>query len=159
MQKHLSLLFAFAIAASAPVWAQSTKKPAAAAPAASNKRPLKLRSSWSIFLSDTLPKNEVIKLLDSAVIVRDEKNITYPVLSFAFTFEHHEPYLNDTTGQLAIYKDFTGDVFKTSSLSPLWSNRLKETIQSGDVLYFDNILIKYPGEKYYISTSLKFIVK
>jgi hypothetical protein len=160
MQKHLLLSFFFAAAVS-PVFAQTSKKPAAkpAATAVSNKRPIKLKSSWGIYLSDTLPKNEVIKLLDSALIVRDEKNIKYPVLSFAFTYERHEPYLNDTTGQPALYKDFTGDNFKSSSLSPLWSKGLKESLQTGDVLYFDEIIIKYAEEKFYKAPSLKISVK
>jgi hypothetical protein len=158
MQKHLLLSFLLAVAVS-PVFAQSNKKPAAKPAAVSNKRPMKLLSSWGIFLSDTLPKNEVIKLLDSALIVRDEKNIKYPVISFAFTYEKNEPYLNDTTGQPALYKDFTGDNFKTNSLPPLWSKRLKETLQTGDVLYFDEIIIKYAEEKFYKAPSLKINVK
>lgn len=159
MHKHLLLSF-FLTTATSPVWSQTHKKPATAAPATvTNKRPLKLRSTWGIYLSDTLPKTEVMKLLDSALVVRDEKNIKYPVLSFAFTYEKHEPYLNDTTGQPGIYKDFTGDNFKTASLSPLWSKGLKETLQTGDILYFDEIIIKYAEGKLYKAPSLKINVK
>lgn len=161
MQKHLLLSFFFA-AAVAPAFAQTTKKPAAkpaATTAVTNKRPMKLHSSWSIYLSDTLPKNEVLKLLDSALIVRDEKNIKYPVISFAFTYERHEPYLNDTTGQPALYKDFTGDNFKSASLTPVWSKGLKESLQTGDILYFDEIIIKYAEEKFYKAPALKISVK
>jgi hypothetical protein len=155
MQKHLLLSFLLATAVT-PVIAQSAKKPATAV---TSKRPMKLRSSWGIYLSDTLPKSEVIKLLDSALIVRDEKNIKYPVLSFAFTYERHEPYLNDTTGQPAIYKDFTGDNFKTAALPAAWSKNLKETLQTGDVLYFDEIIIKYAEEKFYKAPALQINVK
>ncbi|GEP90230.1 hypothetical protein SAMN05660909_00162 [Chitinophaga terrae (ex Kim and Jung 2007)] len=161
MLKKLSLscLFVFSVACT---FAQSSKKPAKAAPSpatSANKRPAKLRSSWSIFLSDTLPKNEVIKLLDSALIVRDEKNVKYPVISFAFTYEKHEPYLNDTTGQVNIYKDYTGDNFKAATLSPLWSKALKANLESGDVLYFDEIIIQYTPDKMYKAPSLRFDVK
>ncbi|MET3880078.1 hypothetical protein [Chitinophaga sp. OAE865] len=155
MQKHLLLSFLLATAV-APVFAQSAKKPATAA---ASKRPMKLRSSWGIYLSDTLPKSEVIKLLDSALIVRDEKNIKYPVQSFAFTYERHEPYLNDTTGQPAIYKDFTGDNFKKAALPAAWSKSLKETLQTGDVLYFDEIIIKYTEDKLYKAPSIQINVK
>lgn len=162
MIKKLSLfcLFAcFVISAGA----QTNKKPAKPAPtpatANANKRPAKLRSSWSIFLSDTLPKNEVIKLLDSALIVRDEKNIKYPVISFAFTYEKHEPYLNDTTGKVAIYKDYTGDNFKAATLSPTWSQALKNNLESGDVLYFDEIIIQYTADKLYKAPALRIDVK
>lgn len=158
MQKHLLLGFLLAAAVS-PVLAQSGKKSVKPAVTTDSKRPLKLRSSWSVFLSDTLPKSEVVKLLDSALVVRDEKNITYPVVSFAFTYERHEPYLNDTTGHLAVYKDFTGDNFKTPSLSPLWSKSLKENLQTGDVLYFDEIIIRYTGDKLYRAPALRIDVK
>lgn len=155
MQKHLLLSFLLATAVT-PVIAQSAKKPATAV---TSKRPMKLRSSWGIYLSDTLPKSEVIKLLDSALIVRDEKNIKYPVLSFAFTYERHEPYLNDTTGQPAVYKDFTGDNFKAAALPTAWSKNLKETLQTGDVLFFDEIIIKYAEEKFYKAPALQINVK
>jgi hypothetical protein len=155
MQKHLLLSFLIATAVT-PVIAQSAKKPATAV---TSKRPMKLRSSWGIYLSDTLPKSEVIKLLDSALIVRDEKNIKYPVLSFAFTYERHEPYLNDTTGQPAVYKDFTGDNFKAAALPSAWSKNLKESLQTGDVLYFDEIIIKYAEEKFYKAPALQINIK
>lgn len=158
MQKHLLLGILLAAAVS-PVLAQSGKKSGKPAAAASSKRPLKLKSSWGIFLSDTLPKSEVIKLLDSALVVRDEKNNTYPVISFAFTYEKHEPYLNDTTGQPGVYKDFTGDNFKTASLPPLWSNSLKDNLQTGDVLYFDEIIIRYAEDKLYEAPALRIDVK
>ncbi|NSL91085.1 hypothetical protein ECE50_029955 [Chitinophaga sp. Mgbs1] len=163
MQKHLFIAVFLLATAVKPVLAQSVRKPAIATkpkPAANTgKKPAKLRSSWGIFLSDTLPKNEVVKLLDSALTVRDEKNNKYAVISFAFTYEQHTPYLNDTTGMPAIYKDFTGDNFRSSALPPLWSNRLKETLQSGDVLYFDNIIIRYAEEKYYMAPALRIHVK
>lgn len=159
MQKHL-LFSCLLTAVAMPVLAQTHKKvPAATTTAVSNKRPMKLRSSWGIYLSDTLPKTEVTKLLDAALVVRDEKNNKYPVVSFAFTYEKHEPYLNDTTGQPAIYKDFTGDNFKSPTLTPLWSKGLKESLQSGDVLYFDEIIIKYAEEKYYKAPSIRIDVK
>ena len=163
MHKKLLLSILLVCAVSA-LFAQSVKKPVKApAPttnsAAASKHPTKLKSSWSIFLSDTLPKSEVIKLLDSALIVRDEKNIKYPVISFAFTYEKHEPYLNDTTGQVGIYKDYTGDNFKSANLSSIWAGGLKNNIESGDVLYFDEIIIQYSADKLYKAPALRFSVK
>ncbi|PSL48102.1 hypothetical protein CLV51_102964 [Chitinophaga niastensis] len=158
MLKHLLYILLLGTAAT-PVLAQAKKKAAPAAATVSNKRPTKLRSSWGVFLSDTLPKSEIIKLLDSSLVVRDEKNVKYPIISFAFTYERHEPYLNDTTGQPAVYKDFTGENFKQGSLSALWSSRLKELLQTGDILYFDEIIIRYAGEKYYKAPALRIDVK
>ncbi|MBC9915254.1 hypothetical protein [Chitinophaga varians] len=161
MLKHLSAFIFLLLMINVNTFAQSGKKPVPATKGApvSNKRPAKLRSSWGLFLSDTLPKSQVVRLLDSALVVRDEKNHLYPVISFAFTYEQHQPYLNDTTGQAAIYKDYTGDNFKTSRLPALWSSRLKESLQQGDVLYFDDILIEYVPDKLYRAPSLRITVK
>ncbi|SJZ70036.1 hypothetical protein SAMN04488128_1011260 [Chitinophaga eiseniae] len=167
MLKHLSAFIFLLLMINMATFAQSGKKPVPATKTssankttpASNKRPAKLRSSWGLFLSDTLPKSQVVKLLDSALVVRDEKNHVYPVISFAFTYEQHQPYLNDTTGQPGIYKDYTGDNFKTSRLPALWSTRLKESLQQGDVLYFDDILIEYAPDKIYRAPSLRIDVK
>lgn len=160
MQKHLSVIIFFLGLASSTAFAQSGKKSVPPAKAAvSAKRPMKLRSSWGLFLSDTLPKSQVVKLLDSALVVRDEKNNKYTVISFAFTYEQHQPYLNDTTGQPGVYKDYTGDNFKAAGLPVLWSTRLKESLQQGDVLYFDDIIIQYATDKLYKAPSLRIDVK
>lgn len=159
MLKHLSAFVFFLLMINMATFAQSGKKPAPAKTTTTAKRPMKLRSSWGLFLSDTLPKSQVVKLLDSVLLVRDEKNNLYPVISFAFTYEQHQPYLNDTTGLPAIYKDYTGDNFKTSHLPKLWSNRLKESLQQGDVLYFDEIIIKYTEDKLYKAPSLRIDIK
>ncbi|NIG57684.1 hypothetical protein [Chitinophaga sp. Cy-1792] len=169
MIKHL-LVFSFVLG-SAAVQAQTTKPASAKTPAAkpathtpagaavAAKRPMKLVSTWGIFLGDSLPKNEIVKLLDSSLIVRDEKNVKYPVISFAFTLEQHEPYLNDTTGQPAIYKDYTGDNFKQAKMTTIWANGLKANLGKGDILFFDEILVQQPNGKVYKAPSLKFTVR
>ncbi|HVI47384.1 MAG TPA: hypothetical protein VM802_21070 [Chitinophaga sp.] len=160
MIKKLLLYFFFFGTTAIPAIGQSVRKnPSPVKPAAIPSKPKKLKSSWGLFLSDTLPKSEVIRLLDSSLQVRDEKNNKYKVVSFAFTYEKHEPYLNDTTGQPGVYKDFTGDNFKSSSLPALWSNRLKQTLDKGDVLYFDEIIIRYPPDKLYMAPSLRINIK
>lgn len=144
-----------------PVYAQSGKSKQADKPKSKTevKKPLRFRSTWGVFLSDSLPRPEVVKLLDSALVVRDQQNNKFPVVSFDFTYEKKEPYLNDTTGRPGVYSEFVGDSFKSDRLSPLWSGRLKEILQKGEVLYFDNIIIKYTGDKYYKVPELKIVVR
>ncbi|WP_291911298.1 hypothetical protein [Chitinophaga sp. CB10] len=134
----------------------AAKKPAAAS---SGKRPAKLISTWGNFLSDSLPKNELTKLLDSALVVRDEKGVKYPVISFAFTYETREVYLNDTTGQPGIYKDYIGNNFQDARMDSVWRKGMKEKLDKGNILYFDEILIKYSEDKIYKAPSLQFIVR
>jgi hypothetical protein len=136
--------------ASISAFAQSkTKKPA---------NTLRFRSTWGIFLSETLPRPEILNLLDSTIVVRDEKNNKYPVVSFQFTYEKKETYLNDTTGKPAIYTEFVGDSFNGDKLPAFWAARIKETLTKGEVLYFDNIIIKYTGDKLYRVPKLQFKV-
>lgn len=166
MQKTF-LIFSLLCAAGLPLNAQSkpgkgkpaSGKTAAATTGTTGKTNLRFRTSWGIFLSDTLPRPEVLKLLDSALVVRDQQNHTFPVVSFDFTYEKKEAYLNDTTGQPGVYSDFTGDSFKADKLPSLWSSRLKEVLQRNEVLYFDNIIIKYTGDKYYRVPELRIVVR
>ena len=139
----------------------AVKKPAAKTPAATAaaQKPLRFRTTWGIFLSDTLPRPEVLKLLDSALIVRDGGNQKFPVVSFDFTWEKKEPYLNDTTNEVGFYTEYIGDSFKSDKIDTTWSNRLKETIQKGEVLFFNNIVIKYTGDKFYRAPELKITIK
>lgn len=138
----------------------AVKKPAPGkTPAAVAQKPLRFRTTWGIFLSDTLPRPEVLKLLDSALIVRDGSNQKFPVVSFDFTWEKKEPYLNDTTNEVGFYTEYIGDSFKSDKIDTSWSNRLKETIQKGEVLFFNNIVIKYTGDKFYRAPELKITIK
>ncbi|SHL19490.1 hypothetical protein SAMN05444266_102393 [Chitinophaga jiangningensis] len=158
MIKHLLLLTC--LLATIHTMGQTTK-PAAKKPAAatSGKRPTKLVSTWGNFLSDSLPKNELVKLIDSALIVRDEKGAKYPVISFAFTYETREAYLNDTTGQPGLYKDYIGNNFQDARMDSVWRKGMKEKLEKGNVLYFDEILIQYSADKIYKAPALKFIVR
>jgi len=150
MRKYYLLIL---MMTSISAFAQSkTKKPEAKA------NSLRFRSTWGIFLSETLPRPEILKLLDSAIVVRDEKNNKYPVVSFQFTYEKKETYLNDTTGKPSIYTEYVGDNFNADRLPAFWSTRIKESLTKGEVLYFDNIIIKYTGDKLYRVPKLQFKV-
>lgn len=154
----------FLLFTSLPALAQTgkPKTPAAKKPAATAKTTttaLRLRSTWGIFLSDSLPRPEIVKLLDSPLVVRDQKNNKYPVVSFDFTYERREPYLNDTTGKPGIYTEFVGDSFKGDKLPSLWVERIKEMLERNEVFYFDNIIINYTGDKLYRAPKLKFNVR
>lgn len=123
------------------------------------KQPLRFRTTWGIYLSDSLPRPDVLKVLDSALVVRDGNNNRFPVVSFDFTYEQKEPYVNDTTNQVGFYTEVIGDSFRDNKLSELWRTRLKEMVQKGDVLFFNNIIIKYTGDKFYRAPELKMVVR
>ena len=155
MRKYYLLSGLFVVIASMPVYAQAKKTKAKTT---STTNALRFRSTWGIFLSETLPRPELLNLLDSSLVVRDEKNNKYPVVSFDFTYEKKEAYLNDTTGKPAIATEFVGDSFNGDKLPAFWSTRIKETLSKGEVLYFDNIIIKYTGDKLYRVPKLQFKV-
>ncbi|MCF6404753.1 hypothetical protein L3C95_17780 [Chitinophaga filiformis] len=164
MRKCYLISGMFLLFTSLPALAQTgkPKKPAAKKPAAtttSKTTTLRFKSTWGIFLSDSLPRPEVMKLLDSPLVVRDDKNNKYPVVSFDFTYERKEPYLNDTTGKPGFYTDFVGDSFKGDRLPSFWVERIKEMLERNEVFYFDNIIINYTGDKLYRAPKLKFNVR
>lgn len=136
--------------------ATAQSRPKTTKPAA--QTPLRFRSTWNIYLSDSVPRPDILKILDSPLVVRDQKNNKYPVTSFEFTYEKREAGINDTTQKPVIYSDFTGDIFKADRLSPLWTKNLKENLQPGDVLYFNNIVVKRDTSFYRVS-PLKFFVR
>ena len=157
MMQKLFYTVLIVIGCSAAAAAQ-VKKPAAAKKTAAKEKPLSFRTTWGVFLSDTLPRPEVVKLLDSSLVVRDNKNNKFPVVSFDFTYQSKEPYLNDTTQQIGFYTESTGDSFKSNRLDTLWSGRLKETVKKGEVLWFSNIVIRYTGDKFYRVPEVRVVV-
>lgn len=158
MRKYYLLSGLFMALASLPTYAQSGKPKKPAATSSSKTSTLRFRSTWGIFLSETLPRPEILNLLDSAIVVRDEKNNKYPVVSFDFTYEKKELYLNDSTGKPGEYTEFVGDSFKGNKLPAFWTARIRESLSKGEVLYFDNIIINYTGDKLYRVPKLQFKV-
>ncbi|UYQ94244.1 hypothetical protein MKQ68_03955 [Chitinophaga horti] len=148
------LLFIASMAGAVSATAQTTKKPATPA-----KNTLRFRTTWNNLLADSLPRPDIIAMADSPLVVWDNKKNKYPVVSFEFTHESREIGINDTTNKPVIYTDFTGEVFKTDRLSPIWAKHVKETIQPGHVLYFNNIIVKYAGDKLYMVPAMKFFVR
>ncbi|WPQ62110.1 hypothetical protein SIO70_27485 [Chitinophaga sancti] len=165
MHKHLILSGILVVMSAFSLYAQSGKpkatpaKKPAATQATTTHTKLRFRSTWGIFLSDSIPRPEIVKLLDSALVVRDEKNVKYPVVSFDFTYENKEYYLNDSTGKPGIYTEYVGDSFKGDKLPALWVTRIKEMLDKGEVFYFDNIIVNYTGDKLYRVPKLQFIVR
>ncbi|PUZ24288.1 hypothetical protein DCM91_12720 [Chitinophaga costaii] len=144
--------------AAKPVAKPGAAKTATQAPLA-KKTDLRFRSTWGIYLSDTLPRPEVIKTLDQNLVVRDQKNNKYEIISFEFTYEQKTSFVNDTTNKAGYYIEYLGDNFKhTAKLSDIWVNKLKETLQRGDELFFSNIIVKYPPDKYYKVPDLRFVI-
>lgn len=159
MTKKLFYL-AFLLSCTTAAFAQNKAvKKTVQAKQAAEKKPLRFTTSWHIFLSDSLPRPEVLKILDSALVVRDNNKNRFPVVSFDFTYEKLEPYINDTTREVTIARDLTGDSFKSDRLPAVWVNRLKEDIDKGDVLLFNNIIIRYTGGKFYRVPELKITVR
>lgn len=163
MMKQLLITLALFTGISATTLAQASKPKPAAKPAkpaaATADGKLRFRTTWGIYLSDSIPRPEVLKILDSALVVRDQKNNKFPVVSFDFIYEAKEAYMNDTTSQVGFYTETTGDSFKGGRLSPLWSQRLKETIQKGESLIFSNIVIHYTEDKFYRVPELRVTVR
>ena len=162
MHKNLILSGLLVVMSTCSLYAQTgkakttpAKKPAAAA----TRTQLSFRSTWGIYLSDSIPRPDIVKLLDSALVVRDQKNNLFPVVSFDFTYENKEVYLNDSTGRPGIYTEYIGDSFKGNKLPPLWVSRIKEMLDKGEVFYFDNIIVQYTGDKLYRAPKLQFIVR
>ncbi|WP_148707347.1 hypothetical protein [Chitinophaga skermanii] len=138
------------------------KKPATttAKPATTGaKQAIRFKSSWGLNLSDSIPRPLALSLLDSALRVRDQTNTLFPVQSFEFTYVKKEPYINDTTEQISFYTETTGDIFKGAKLDTLWQGHLRRSLEKGDELWFNDIIIKYKEDKLYRVPSLKFEVR
>jgi hypothetical protein len=159
MHRYL-LLAGFLGIMSLPALAQTKAKAPAKKPstALAKNTALRFKTSWGIFLGDSLPKNELIKLLDSPLVVRDNKNNKFPVVSFNFTYEKKEVYLNDTTGKPGYYSEAIGEHFNGPKLDTLWSNQVKTTLSKGEVLYFNDIIVNYTGNKLYRVPAIQFTV-
>ena len=92
-------------------------------------------------------KGYVQRLIDSPLVVKDQKGRSYPVAKFTLQYTFTSVYVDSQTKQRKERKDFRMQTFEGPLLTEMWIASIKENVQSGDLIVFDNVLIRQPNGK------------
>ncbi len=83
------------------------------------------------------------RIIDSALIARDEKGNKYNIVRFRSIYKFKSSYEDSETGQRKITNDMRVNDFKdTNIMSELWRQSIKDNIARGDEMVLDNIIVQ-----------------
>lgn len=104
-------------------------------------------------------KELVRALIDSPLRAKDNKGNAYPVIRFTLNYSFSTVYVDSETKQRKTRKDFRSQLFESSSLSDVWKASIKENARNGDIMSFNDIIIRMPDGKKRMAEDLKITIK
>lgn len=104
-------------------------------------------------------KELVRALIDSPIVVKDEKGTIYPVVRFTLNYTFSTVYVDSETKQRKTRKDFRSQLFESSTLSDVWKASIKENARNGDVMSFNDVIIRMPDGKKRMVDDLTITIK
>ena len=103
---------------------------------------------------------ELKRIIDSAVVVKDEKGLSYPIARFAVGYRFTSTYQDEATGEKKATSDFRSQEYSNENkMSELWRESVKDNIRSGDELLLFNISVRMKNGKKMMVNQISFKVK
>jgi len=149
--KRLFLLL-FLLAALGVNAQQKTTKPAA-----TNAVP-KIWVAIGGFKGGNITQDLLSRAVDSAVVVRDDKGNTYPVIRYRVFYKFKSSYSDPETGQTKIVNDMRVNDFTEPVMSQNWRESIKDNISKGDEMIIDEIIVRLKDGKKMMAPAMSFKV-
>jgi hypothetical protein len=101
-----------------------------------------LQSYWASHPNgSTLTPEAARTMLDSPLIVLGSTG-AYTITRFQFSYKERTQY-KDSTGEIKdTYHFYSRDYFNTASIDSLWKSNIDSSLQSGETIYVDHIIVK-----------------
>ena len=89
----------------------------------------------------------------------DDKNNTYSIASYQFLYKQKSYILDDETGKRETTFTLAADRFDATPLPKVWVNNITGRLQSGEQLYFFDIVVKDKQGRSFFAPELKITIK
>lgn len=88
------------------------------------------------------------KIIDSALVVKDDKGNSYPVTRFRINYTFVASFTDGETQQKKDFKDFrASDFYDTNVMSEDWRGSIRDNAKAGDQVIINNIIIRLKNGK------------
>jgi hypothetical protein len=153
----LTCILLLAIAPRANAQTKPRTKPPATKPVAIAEQPgmPKLKTRWGTFVGGVLYQDDVIKFLDSALRVVDDRGIAYQVVKYVIMYKRKETTTDDATGQNKTFYDNVSFRHTTNPLPLAWRQSMKTTVKKGETITFTDILVRSKTGRQFIAPEIK----
>ena len=138
--KNLLIMSVFCLVISSAL--SQTKKPA------TTVTPAVYTVTLGGYKDANIPAEQFKRVVDSTLIVRDEKGNSYPISRFRINYTFATAFTDSETQQLKNFKDFrAADFYDTNKLTEVWRSSIKDNSKKGDEVIINNIIIKLRNGK------------
>lgn len=98
------------------------------------------------------------RAVDSALVVRDDKGNSYPIVKYRVFYKFKSTYSDPETGQTRTVDDMRVNDFTEAVMSRNWRESIKDNAAKGDEMIIDEIIIQLKDGKKMMSPALHFKV-
>ncbi len=146
--KNLFLLLITCSCLSAVSGQTSKNKPAQKAP--------KLSTTWGGYPKGNVNTAQFKKIVDSAIVVKDEKGSFYPLTRFRINYIFLSTYKDSESLQVSTIKDLrVSDFYDTPMLSEPWRSSIIDNAKKGDTILINNVIVRMKNGKKTLAPDLK----
>ncbi len=98
------------------------------------------------------------RAVDSALVVRDDKGNTYPIVRYRVFYKFKSTYSDPETGQTRTVDDMRVNDFTEPVMSRNWRESIKDNAAKGDEMIIDEIIVQLKDGKKMMAPALHFKV-
>ncbi|MGL6269768.1 MAG: hypothetical protein ACRC2O_17670 [Chitinophagaceae bacterium] len=110
--------------------------------------------------SGNISVKQLQNIIDSPLLVKDEKGVIYPLKSFRINYTFKSTYRDEETDKVREVKDFRAyDFYDTNRLSEDWRNSIRDNVKVDDEMLINNVVVKLKNGKSFFAPELKLKVQ
>lgn len=160
MKPVVQILFAVLFSATVTTVSAQKPKPAVTSHPVQKFKPPKLTSMLGIRSdSATVEVEEALQLINLPLKITDDKKNSYSISSYQVMYKRKGVTEDEETGKVSPASTSVAQLFRETPLPAIWKKVLTEQIQSGEELYFFDIIAKDAQGRYMFAPDLKIRIK
>lgn len=109
--------------------------------------------------SVSIPVSEAENIIGQQLKIFDDKKGVYTVSSYQFLYRKKGVTENEKTGKVSPITSIVSSRFKITPLPTTWINQVRETVKSGEELFFFDVIAKDAQGRVMYAPNLKIMVR
>jgi len=96
------------------------------------------------------------KILDSPLVVSDDKGNKYPITRFRINYKFLSTYKDSESQMVKSIQDLrVFDFYDTPTLSEVWSSSIRDNAKKGDTVLINNVIVRLKNGKKMMAPEFK----
>ena len=98
-------------------------------------------------------------LIGQQLIINDNNKVNYTISSYHFLYKRRIGAEDEETGKTTPSTSIVAEVFKTTPLSAIWINTIRDELIKGEELFFFDVVVRDAKGHLFFAPNLKIITR